>query len=173
MATHCHTKTSPDMDQRLKGEGRSGALTNKTMHKIHQQQISENYAPVFQRVAPVNPRGIAQRNVSYNVRTPARVIHVNPLTLNKERSIRKHDRRERQREKKGRNAVVGDVMQNMRVFLCEVSVVGDINAVVSGGMRIDGRIKTSEPMSRKNGAGPNATNPINNRRNQFFSFLSP
>lgn len=67
--------------------------------------------------------------------------------------------------------MVGDVMQNMRVFLCEVSVVGDINAVVSGG--IDGRIKTSEPMSRKNGAGPNATNPINNRRNQFFSFLSP
>ena len=46
-------------------------------------------------------------------------------------------------------------MQNMRVFLCEVSVVRDINAVVSGGMRIDGRIQVSEPMSRKNGAGPN------------------
>lgn len=69
--------------------------------------------------------------------------------------------------------MVCDVMQNMRVFLCEVSVVRDINAMVSGGMRIDGRIKIGEPMSRKYGAGPNATNPINNRRNQFFSLLSP
>jgi len=75
------TKTSPDMDQRLKGEGRSGALTNKTMHKIHQQQISENYALVFQRVVPVNPRGIAQKKISYNVRTPAHVTHVKPINI--------------------------------------------------------------------------------------------
>ena len=131
-------------------EGRSGALTNNTMHKIYQQQISGNYAPAFQRVAPVNPRGIAQRKISYKVRTPAHVIHVK--SINKERSIRKHDdddRRERQRGKKRETQWLAMQYRTCECVLCEVSVVGDINAVVSGRMRIDGRIKISEPMSRK------------------------
>jgi len=45
-------------------------------------------------------------------------------------------------EKEKRNAVVGDAMRNMRVFFVRGECgEGDINAMVSGGMRIDGRVK--------------------------------
>jgi hypothetical protein len=40
-------------------------------------------------------------------------------------------------------------MRNMQVFLCGVSMVRDINAMVSGGMRIDGRIKNKRANVQK------------------------
>ena len=87
--------------------------------------------------------------------------------------------RERERERReGRETdanVVGDVMGNVRAFLGECD--RDINAMVSGGMRRglkanSKKKKRSEPMSHES-VGPNVSNPINNRRNQLFSLLSP
>jgi len=81
------------MDQRHKTRVDQALLANNAVHKIYQQQISENYAPAFQRVPSANPRGNAQNKVSYNVRAPAHVTYEKPI--NKERSIRRHEQRER------------------------------------------------------------------------------
>jgi len=122
-------KDKSEYGSKTQGESRSGALANKSIHKIYQRQISNNYALASQGAAPVNPRGRTQNKVSYNVRAPVRVTHVKPI--NKERSIRKHERRE---EEKERNEVIGDAMRNVRVFFVRGECGEDIDAMVSGVM---------------------------------------
>jgi hypothetical protein len=69
----------------------------------------------FHRITPVNPTKDAEPKKSYNVRPPADVTHTRPI--NKERSIRQHERTGRGEKRVMNVSVVGDGVRNVYVFV--------------------------------------------------------
>jgi len=88
--------------------------TIKTIHKIYQEQVNEqDYALAIHGVAPVDPRGKTQNKISYNVRTPAHVTHVRPITENEA-----YDNMSEGRKRDVDASVVGDAMRGTCEYFC-------------------------------------------------------